>query len=203
MLGLFRKSGRKSDQKPGSLTANTSDAKAVTGNGLCQPPLDALFLPINDAQLDQVLAAWSWLGLDGMRPVCITPFGEPLLQLASGHIVQIDTLDGQLTEIADSLQACRDRLATPDGRDEILLEGLVMTAQDRGLIPAAGQCYDFRIPPILGGHLDPDNIELADIVTKAGFLSQVHRQIRALPAGTSISGVQIDPKTGTVQLETV
>jgi hypothetical protein len=45
-----------------------------------------------------------------------------------------------------------------------LLAGLAFGAESRGLIPDAGQVYNFKVPPVMSGVLDVDNVETIDFV---------------------------------------
>jgi Domain of unknown function (DUF1851) len=66
-----------------------------------------------------------------------------------------------------------------------------MGAEDRGLVLASGQIYDYTVAPALGGELGLDNVQTIDFVVGVNIAGQLHRQIKDLPPGTSISGVEL------------
>jgi hypothetical protein len=82
-------------------------------------------------------------------------------------------------------------LATASGQDRYLLAGLAIGAEHQGLIPAPGQVYGFKTPPVLGGTLDLGNVEVIDFVVGLHLAGQLHDQVRRLPPGTRISGFTI------------
>jgi hypothetical protein len=55
----------------------------------------------------------------------------------------------------------------------------------------SGQVFDLRKPLVLGGEFTLDNIQPLDASVHFSLLGQIHRQVRELPEGTSISGVNI------------
>jgi hypothetical protein len=62
----------------------------------------------------------------------------------------LDTLQGSLTRTWDGVGALKEDLATAGGQDRYLLAGLAIGAEYQGLIPAPGQVYGFKTPPVLG-----------------------------------------------------
>lgn len=69
-----------------------------------------------------------------------------------------------------------------------MLGGLAFAAEDRGLVPGPEQVYGFAKPPVLGGAIDVENIEVIDFVVGVSIAGQLHAQVRDLPPGTAISG---------------
>jgi hypothetical protein len=57
-----------------------------------------------------------------------------------------------------------------------------------------------RIPIVLGGEHDLENLELVDSVANLSFYGQLLTQIRHLPAGTVIRDVRIDELSGVLRL---
>jgi hypothetical protein len=64
-----------------------------------------------------------------------------------------------------------------------------LLAQGRRLRP--GECFGYKIPPILGGEAQPGNSEPTDLEVHFEILGQIHRQVKDLPAGTPIGGITI------------
>jgi hypothetical protein len=46
--------------------------------------------------------------------------------------------------------------------------------------------YDLTHPPILGGHLMPDNLQPTDFVVSLNIAGQLHGQIKDLPPGAEV-----------------
>ena len=65
-----------------------------------------------------------------------------------------------------------------------------------GLRLARGQCFSYRLPPMLGGVWEPANFEPTDLSVHFSILGQVCRQVRALPEGTPVSSIKfVSPAT--------
>ena len=69
---------------------------------------------------------------------------------------------------------------------------LALACLERGLRPGAGECLSFKIPPILSGPLDPENIEVCNLMVHESITAQIHRQGKDLPAGTRIDRILVD-----------
>ena len=127
----------------------------------------------------------------GQGPSVASVFGDVFFRADDGFWY-LDTLEGTLTCVWADAQALKADLATADGQDRYLLAGLAFGAESRGLIPDAGQVYDFQVPPVLGGALDVDNVHTIDFVVALNIAGQLHDQIRGLPPGTRISGFTVN-----------
>lgn len=141
-------------------------------------------------QYDQALESWSWLDLAGKTPRFTSLFGDVFLESADGWWF-LDTMDGKLTQVWTTEAELQAAMNTQAGQDEFLLLGLARAVKERGIILADNEIYALTPPPILGGSFDPTNAESADFVVAVNLAGQIHHQIRDLPPGTRISGVDI------------
>ena len=136
------------------------------------------------------MSSWAWLeGLDRMVPVLANAFGDVFLRDQDGSFSFLDTVDGSLARAWPDAAALQAAINTREVQDEYLLAHLVRAA---GLEPGPEQVLSFRIPPVLGGELSVENIELADFVVSVNVAGQVHEQVRALPPGTPVTDIRID-----------
>jgi hypothetical protein len=145
-------------------------------------------------QFARGLESWGWIGAADKVPVFASAFGDVFFRADDGFWY-LDTLAGSLTRVWADAQALEADLATPSGRDRYLLAGLAFGAESRGLIPDAGQVYNFKVPPVLGGALEVDNVETINFVVGLNIAGQLHDQIRGLPPGTRISGFTVSDET--------
>jgi hypothetical protein len=104
----------------------------------------------------------------------------------------LDMLEGRLREVAHSRDEFQRLINTREKQEEWFLSELILTLHERGVVPAAGQCYAFEVPPVLGGKMGADNVEVLDIYVWVSICGQIHRQVRALPPGTKISEFKTD-----------
>ena len=141
----------------------------------------------SDQHYVRALESWTFVDLGGKRPVFTSPFGDVFFQAADGFW-WVDTLEGALSRPWATGQELQASLNTPEGQDQYLLGGLAFAAEDRGLVPGPEQVYGFAKPPVLGGAIEAENIEVIDFVVGVHIAGQLHAQVRDLPTGTAISG---------------
>jgi hypothetical protein len=141
---------------------------------------------------DRLLSDWRWLVRTDLRPFSLTLFGDWFFEDARGRVYFLDTVGGKLSQIAptrDAFLAMRER---PENRDEWYMADLGLLCLERGLQPREGQCLSFKIPPVLSGPLDPDNIDVCDLMVHESITAQIHRGVKNLPAGTKIDRFVVD-----------
>jgi Domain of unknown function (DUF1851) len=138
------------------------------------------------------LESWSWLRLQGKTPIQATLFGDVFLQDADGFWF-LDSIEGSLKKVAASRDELLAILNSPEGQDQFLLGGLAMAAEQKGRRLSEKEVYDFTVPPVLGGRIELDNITVLDFVVSLNLAGQLHDQVRNMPPGTKIKGVEIKP----------
>jgi hypothetical protein len=141
----------------------------------------------------RALDSWAWLGeeLSALTPRLATAFGDVFLEGPNGGFWFLDTVEGSLTRLWSSGAELQAALNTPDGQDRYLMVGLVDAAAQAGLTPTPNQTLGFKVPPVLGGAFDTENVELIDFVVSLAISGQIHQQVTDLPPGTPISGFQL------------
>ena len=137
------------------------------------------------------LESWDWVGLSGATPVMATLFGDVVLQVAEGFAF-LDTVEGGLTTPWPDWEAVEASLLTQDGQDRYLMGELAVAAAERGIVPGPAQVLAFVHPPVLGGALTVDNLELQDFVVATNISGQIHQQVLDLPPGTPVAGVTVE-----------
>lgn len=138
----------------------------------------------------QALEDWSWLDLKGKTPVLASLFGDVFLQDSRGYWF-LDTIEGSLSHVAATRDELQAKLDSKEGQDQLLLGGLAMAAGRKGMGLKPDQVYDFQIPPVLGGKTDLSNITVMPFVVSMSIAGQLHDQVRKLPDGARISGIQV------------
>jgi hypothetical protein len=157
--------------------------------------LEWSLIEVSETEIRQALDGWTWIGLDGLTVVAISAFGDIFLRSPDRAIHMLDTLEGKLKRVAASLANFAAQLQEPTIRDDWLLSGLVNAAQTRGMLLEPGECYDFRVAPVIGGKMDLDSMHKLSFVVKVHLAGQLHQQVKDLPPGTRISGFTIaDPE---------
>jgi hypothetical protein len=155
------------------------------------PELEHLLIHPPAEDVHRALDGWTWIGLSGLRAVAVSAFGEVFFQSADGRVMHLDTIEGGLSPVSRDLPEFTAKLLEAEHRDALLLGGLVMSVRSRGMLLAPGQCYDFKLPPILGGAMDLDQIRTQLFVVKLDLAGQLHQQVRDLPPGTPIDRITL------------
>jgi Domain of unknown function (DUF1851) len=68
---------------------------------------------------------------------------------------------------------------------------LVAALKLGGIKLGPGQCYSYKIPPVLGGKIEASNFDATDLLVHLSILGQIHHQVKDLPSGTSIKDIKI------------
>lgn len=144
----------------------------------------------SDEQYAQALDSWSWLGLDGRKPLFASLFGDVFLAGRDG-CWYLDTIEGTLTQPWASADELELELSTEQGQDRYLLGGLAAAAAARGLALDADQVYSFMPPPVLGGGVTIESVTVESFVMAVNIAGQIHEQVRDLPPGTQVTGVTL------------
>lgn len=146
---------------------------------------------------DEALADWRWLTGPDLQLWHVTLAGDAFLRNpADGSVHFLDTVAGKVELIAPGEAGFEAAIASRPNAEKWLMPDVVKGQASIGMRPAANQCLSFKIPPSLGGQLDPDNFETCDIVVHFSMAGQLHRQIKDLPPGTKIGKIDIEvPET--------
>jgi len=147
---------------------------------------DQLEIEIDGLDCGALLADWRWLVPDDLRPVSLTIFGDWFFEDGGGRIVFLDTVAGTLSEVAESHAAFLVERMKPENLAEWYLADLARLCRKSGLRPAAGQCLSWKVPPVLSGPVELENVEVCDLLVHESLLGQIHRGAQDLPEGTPI-----------------
>lgn len=150
-----------------------------------------LFISVSETDILSALESWSWLPITDLTVFAVSAFGEVFSRNESGEVFQIDTIDGLLSKVANNATEFKDLLQDEESRDKLLLDGFVIGARNRGLFLKDGECYDFKIAPILGGPMEAEQIEKTSFVVKLNLAGQIHGQVKGLAPGTQIGEIII------------
>ncbi len=142
-------------------------------------------------KIKRALESWNWIGIEGKDPVKVTAFGDIFFEDENG-IWFLDTIEGTLEKVCETLDDLNKILESEDNQDHYLLAGFIIRAHNEGLILDEGQCYDFKINPVIGGKIEFENIDKQDFVVALHIAGQLHDQVRFLPEGTPITKFTID-----------
>ena len=138
-----------------------------------------------------MLGAWSWLLPHEATPILVTALGNVFLQVAGGRVAWLDVGAAELSVVAESLAEFQALLQTADRIEEWFVPDLVAALRAREPL-GQGQCYSFKIPPTLGGQLEPANFHVLNVATHLAGMGKIQVQVIDLPLGTEIRAVKLE-----------
>jgi hypothetical protein len=151
-----------------------------------------LIMMAGEVDYRQILSThWSWLLPSDMEPVMCTVFGDWFLSDGNGTIHHLDLLEGCVNRVADMRGDFEHLLNDQNQIDTWFLPGFVSSLKAHGVMRSPGQCYGYKIHPILGGPIESANLVLMDFHAWQQICSQLHEQLRKLPPGTRLLGCNV------------
>jgi len=68
--------------------------------------------------------------------------------------------------------------------------------RERGLFLSNGQCYGWKVAPVLGRKFEFENIQVFDLLVYECIMGQIHRQLQGLPEGYVITELRFGTRSG-------
>jgi hypothetical protein len=128
----------------------------LTGDGLLIQNLD-------EADVRKWLGYWSgWLTGD-VQFVAMSKFGDWFLRRRDGSTDELSVIEGTYATVAETPDKFTHALNTPNWQEEHLLSQHVLALHERGIVPAAGECYGFAPHPVWTGKIDLDHATVMPI----------------------------------------
>ena len=129
-----------------------------------------------DSLPEDLLDEWRWLVPSDLKPIWVTAMGDAFLQDHSGRILFLDVINGNLEPAAFSRDDLETALQKQANRQKWFMPHLVSRLHAREI--AAGTCYSYVLPPVVGGDLDASNVVVRNISDHFAGLGQVHHRVR-------------------------
>lgn len=129
------------------------------------------------------LASWSWLGTHGKTPRFTTAFGDVFLESLEGWWL-LDTIEGTLTLRWANAVDLYAELDSDEGREEILLEDILVETMNRGVRLRDDEVLAFVPHPAAGGRLSAATCSPLRFELALSLAGQVHGKLmtQAQPA---------------------
>ncbi len=160
-----------------------------------------LVVPMSEVDPARVLGFWDWLVDRPVGAVELTRFGDWFVADAAGIVYRLDALDGSFTPICNSIAEYQHRKSSLPELDEWFSEATVDALHQAGHLPGAGQGFGYRVPPIIGGPVNRENIVVVELTSWQLFISNVHQAVNALPAGSRVTRMEVQSQ-GRIKLHT-
>jgi hypothetical protein len=123
---------------------------------------------------------WNWLVPGNHHPLLITIFGDWVCGAPDGIHWSLSNLEGTYLRIADSSAEFNARKRSFEFLDEHFIASWQEIAERHGFKPDSTQCIGWRIPPVLGGKFEVENLQLFSMVVYQSIMGQLHRQLQGL-----------------------
>lgn len=150
------------------------------------------YIATTSATSDSILSEWRWLVPPELEVWLVTKWGDAILRHRSdGSIHLLDTLDGDLSRIADDEAAFEAALTSVEVQDEWLRAVLVDRQARHGMQPGPDQCLQPRVPPSLGGGIEAADLQLQLVTVHFAVAGQILRQVRSMALGKKVSGLRV------------
>jgi hypothetical protein len=146
--------------------------------------------PLDEIDVQRLLGSWSWLIDRPLRPIELTRFGDWFLTDRPGCVYRLDALEGTLGPICDTVAEYQRRKTSLPELDTWFSEGMVDALARSGQVPGVHQGVGYRVPPIVGGSLEIDNIYVVELASWQTFMSGLHGAVRQLPPNARILGIE-------------
>jgi hypothetical protein len=133
-----------------------------------------------------ILRDWSWLLPATLTVWIMNRFGDLFVVLEDGAVHMLDVGGGTFAKVADSRGDFAKKLDEGDNANQWLMIPLIDRLVASGLTLRDGQCYGYKVPPILGGDYTVENACVLPIAEHYGVNASIHKQTKDLPDGTQV-----------------
>ena len=130
---------------------------------------------IDDARL---LHDWQWLLSESYRLLAVTRMGDAFVEKADGEVVFLDTLEGVLKHAATNENGFFKLLKAGELDPTWFNSNMVALLEARSEHLAPGQCYCYKVPPILGGSFESANVKAVSAMVHFSIMGQLREQTR-------------------------
>lgn len=148
---------------------------------------------LHDYLIDQSGLDWQSLLAEWRRVVpsefgvwLLTRTGDLFITLPDGSVQMLDVGAGKLSRVAISRDEASAKMDDPGVARDWLMIPIVDQLVAAGHVLGAGQCYSYRMLPVLGGTYKVDNRIVLSIREHFGAWGSLHRQISDLPDGAEV-----------------
>jgi len=136
--------------------------------------------------INEIKSAWGWLGVEPIEVVATNAFGNIIFKDATSRFWRLCPEELSCSVVAEDQQELDRLLGDADFLLDWEMEKLVSDACQLLGSPAEGRCYCLKIPGVLGGSYDSDNLSTIPISELISFSGYLAHQIDDLPDGTQI-----------------
>ena len=128
--------------------------------------------------LPRLLEEWRWLVPFDHTPLSVSVLGDWVFRSADGGIWVLSVLEGSYRQIAGNAQQYSALRQSERWLAETFLAGWQQVAAGCGLLPTESECLGWKVHPLTGGTVTPDNLRVFDMAHYQSMMGQLHRQLQ-------------------------
>jgi hypothetical protein len=113
-------------------------------------------------------------------------FGNVLVELGDGSIWRVCPEDLETSKVAESENELAELWENPEFQTDWTVDSWVEAAESALGRLEKGQCYGFKIWPVLGGTYEVENMAIKSMMEWLAVSGDAARQIRDLPPGPQV-----------------
>jgi hypothetical protein len=144
------------------------------------------------SDIERGLSTWHWIDIGDKQPLRVTAFGDVFFLDSENHVWFLDRMEGNLEHAFSSIDEMNGILESEEGQESFLLAAFILRAEREGMFLNEGECYEWKVPPVLGAGVEFQNICKMNFVTALNVSGQLHKYLRDLPPDAAISKVTVD-----------
>ena len=139
-----------------------------------------------------LLDDWRWLVGRNVEVLVISALGDLFLNDAAGRVLWLETGVGRVTQVAASSDEFKQLMQQTEHASRWFEAQLIGDLIEGGMRLEPGQCYGYKLPPMLGGTFEPSNFEPTDLLVHCSLLGQIASQTQGLAEGTRVDGFKME-----------
>jgi Domain of unknown function (DUF1851) len=132
------------------------------------------------------LAGWSWLIPSEFTLWLVNRLCDLFIVTVDGSVHMLDVGAGTFRQLAANRDEFCRLIDEADNAKEWLAISLVDKLVASGLLLQPGQCYGFKMPPVLGGPYEVENCGVLPIPEYLGANGSIHDQLRGVSDGSRV-----------------
>lgn len=136
--------------------------------------------------LSAINKAWDWIGVKAIEIVKMNDFGNIIFKSTENEYWRICPEELYCEKIADSQSDYEILLNDIEFREYWEMLNLVQIAKETVGELMDGEKYCLKLPGVLGGEYNFENIGKVPQIEQIGFSGDLAKQIKDLPDGTEI-----------------
>jgi hypothetical protein len=131
--------------------------------------------------LDTIRNAWGWIGLDPTDVVAVNAFGNVIARGTDGNYWRICPEEWSCEVVAGNAHQFAKLMNDDEFQTDWTMSPLVELATQQIGPVSDGRCYCLKIPAVIGGKYEADNIGTISLDELISFSGDMAAQIKDLP----------------------